>query len=284
LSWQSAARQQTPGAHAWSLQLTEQTVPPQVIDSLHVPGEQLTRVSGAALSSGPWHEPLPLQATTQRALCSPQSTPPAQLSTPLQRTSHFAASQPIACEHEPLPSQRTTHELALWPQLTSPTQLFSVAQCTSHVVAAAQSTPPLHAAGPAHSTRQPTPSGHFTRSAHGCAASHVMTQTSPAQVPMPAHARSHAAEGIEPPPPVAFDPASAFAPPAAFPPAAEPPPPVLDSPPPYSTRSNKSFLGALPQAGASAAAKASSRPTGPQPSPFPRAIGRDSTIKRRYAE
>jgi succinylarginine dihydrolase len=249
--WQSAASQQTPPAQAWSLQRTVHSLPTHSMVSEQVPGEQLTLVWRPSLAISCLQEPVPLQSTWQVSVLEAQRSSLPQLSTPLQCKSHFAASHVTLPAHEPLPSQRTSQLLE--PQRTSSAQLPSVSQ----------------------STTQATPSGHSTRSRHGFAALHVITQAPSRHSPMPAQAASHAADETGAPPLASLPPVEA----PPLPPVPRPPP-VPDSPPLKSSGANKSFFGALPHAAATDAQSTTSAHTPPQRATAPKAIAGESIIEK----
>lgn len=80
----------------------------------------------------------------------PQLTLPGQLPVPLQRRSHWSASQRTSLMHEPWPSQRTSHELP--PQLMLLEQLPMPEHWTVQLSASRHSTPLEHEPMPVHAT------------------------------------------------------------------------------------------------------------------------------------
>ncbi len=137
---QSVALQQTPLLHELPQQLTLQLAPPQLTCPGHAPSAQVMWVSClASLSIEFWHDGLPLHSMVHALVLPPQLTLPGQLLVPLQRTSHWSASQRTSLMHAPWPSQRTSHELP--PQLMLLAQLLTPTHCTVQLSASLQSTP-----------------------------------------------------------------------------------------------------------------------------------------------
>ena len=78
----------------------------------------------------------------QELLLPPQLTLPGQLPMPLQRRSHWSASQRTSLMQAPCASQRISHELP--PHRTLPAQLLVPPHCTVQLSASWQSTPLEH--------------------------------------------------------------------------------------------------------------------------------------------
>jgi hypothetical protein len=143
--------QHTPLAQEPALQLTTQEAPPQLMAAGQLFAAQAMFVSCVApLSIKFWQACLPLHSNKQELAASLQLSLLGQLFSPLQRTSHFCASQLISFLHEPCALHTTSHELP--PQRMLPEQVFSATHCTEQVSASRQSMACEQAPGVLHCT------------------------------------------------------------------------------------------------------------------------------------